>query len=101
MNGCHDIGSQGGFQKFTTLLRYPEFRAKQRLSGSRAEGDDHGWFNKSYLGLQPGATRGNFYGVGFLVNPTLPPRLPLEMFHHIRDVGQRAIDSGLLKSAIE
>src|SRR5207245_833898 len=101
MHRGHDGAHQLVLQDLAAHLRDLERLPQQRLRSRRAETDQHIGFQHRELSLEPWAAGGDLAGVGFLVEPQLPSRRPLEVLHDVRDVHQLAIDYGLLDGAID
>src|ERR1700730_10256787 len=83
------------------MLRDAKIPAERCLSRRCAQADNHLRPKCTDFGVKPWATRGNFRCVRFLMDAPLPSRLPLEMFHRIRNINFPAVDSGFDESGIE
>src|SRR5215813_14243495 len=80
----------------------PEALAEQRLRRGGAEADQDPGLDALQLGLQPGAAGLDLDLVRLAVNAALPrPALPLEVLHHVGDVGPTAVDSRRLQGLVE
>ncbi len=56
--------------------------------------------NDPQFRFQPGTARGDFARVRLLMNSTFAAGLPFEVFHRVRDVNLRPIDSSVFERAI-
>jgi len=100
MNRCQHPRCELRRQHFPALTRNAKPRAEERLGCGRAHGHDQLWLDDSQLCFQPGATCCNFARIRFLMNPAFPARLPLKMFHRVRDINLRSIDSSFFERLV-
>jgi len=101
VNGRHDDGSEVGLDRDTAVLADPELPSEQGLGGGSAEADEHLWLQQRELGVEPRAAGRDLRGVRLLVDPPFAAGLPLEVLDDIGDVGQLAVDPGLLQGLVE
>ena len=100
MNGRKHPWCELRGQHLASLPCDPESRAENGLCRSRTHCHDEVGLNDPQFRFHPGTTRGDFARVRLLVNPAFAARLPFEVFHHVRDINLRPIDSGVLERAI-
>ena len=77
-----------------------ESRAENGLRRSRTHYHDEVGLNDPQFRFQPGTAGSDFVRVRLLMNPAFAARLPLEVFHHVRDVNLRPINSSFLEGAV-
>jgi hypothetical protein len=70
------------------------------LGRCRTHCDDEVGLNDPQFRFQPRTARCDFARVRLLVNSAFPARLPFEVFHRVRDVNLRPIDSSFLKRPV-
>ena len=87
-------------QHLAPLPGNSESRAENGLRRCRTHCHDEGGLNDPQFRFQPGTARCNFARVRLLMNPAFPAGLPFEVFHSVRDVNLRSIDSGVFERAI-
>jgi len=96
-----DDGREVALHRLAALLRHAELAAEQRLRGCRAEADQHRRPHDGELRVEPRAAGRDLAPARLLVDAPLPPRRPLEVLDHVRHVGERAVDPGLLERLVE
>ena len=97
----HQLPSPGAFEKFAAVDGYAKITAHQRLRSCCAQAHDDIRLDYFDLRLEPRVACIDFSGARFLMNPTLSPLLPLEVFHCVGDVDFGSDDAGLFKRSIE
>src|SRR5215208_162710 len=94
-------GCELRLDRHPTLFRDAEVAPEQRLCSRRAEADHHARFDHAELRLEPRSARGDLRPVRLRVDPSLPPRGPLEVLDDVRHVRLRPIDACLVHRLIE
>ena len=87
-------------QYLAALARNAKSRAENRLCRRRTQGHHQFWLNDSQFRFQPGATGCSLAGIWLLMNPSFPARLPLKMFHRVRDIYLGPINPSFLQRLI-
>jgi hypothetical protein len=87
--GARRIDDQGRFDELTASLRHAKLFPQQNLSSGCAQADQHFRLYHRELGIRLG------------MNAAFAARLLFEMFDHVGDVSQAAIDSGLRERLIK
>ena len=101
MHGRQYVRGCGKRQEFTTLFRNPKGFSQERLCRGGAKAYDDLGMYQGHFGIEPLPASRYFNRVRLFVNPTLPSRLPLEVFNRVGHVSLLAIDSGLDECFIE
>src|SRR5882757_9512352 len=101
MNSGDDVFRERRFDELTTPLADAKFFSQQRLRGSRAEADQHFWFQNLQFCFQPRAARGNFPTIRLLVNTPLASWLPLEVLDGIRHIDFVTVDACFDESFVQ
>ena len=83
------------------LLRDAEVLPEERLRRRCAEAHDHLWTHCRDFGIEPRSASRDLNRVRFFVNAPLPSRLPLEVFHHIRDIDVASGNAGRRKRFVQ
>ena len=73
----------------------------QRLRRRGTKGDDDGWSDDRQFCFEPRPARGDFTGIGLLVEASFPLGLPFEMFNGIGHVNRRTLDACLSQREVE
>src|SRR6478736_3154979 len=87
-------------QHFSALACHAESRAENSLRRCRTHCHDQVGLNDPQFRFQPGTARCDFARVRLLMNPAFATRLPFEMFHRVRDVNLRPINSSFVERTI-
>src|SRR5687768_7516137 len=101
MNRRDDAGGEGARKDLTALLHQLELRTEHGLRGGGAEADDDGRVDGAQLRFEPRATRLDLGRARLLVDPPLPPRLPLEVFDGVGDIDLIARNTGIRERLVE
>src|SRR4051794_22156366 len=83
------------------MLREPEARSEQRLSGGRAERHQPPRADQLDLRVEPGHARVDLALARRLVDAALAALLEFEVLDHVGHVDLRARDAGFLERAVE
>src|SRR5580765_443091 len=100
MNGRKHPWCELRGQHLATLPADSECRAENGLRRSRTHCHDEVGLNDPQFRFQPRTARCDLARVRLLMNPAFATRLPFEVFHSVRDVNLRPIDSSVLERAI-
>jgi len=87
-------------QHLATLPGDSESRAENSLCRCRTHCHDEFGPNDPLFRFQPRTARCDFARFRLLMNPPFPAGLPFEVFHRVRDVNLRPINSSFLERAI-
>src|SRR5215203_6735 len=98
--GCHERRERR-LDELPSLHRHLEGISYQRLGRRRAETHDNPWMQQRNLSIEPRAARANLPGLRLRMDAALAPRLPFEVFHHVRDVNPFARNPRLPQSLLE
>src|ERR1700674_4693596 len=103
MHRRHYFRSQAGANPLSSLLRYAEIIAEERLSSGRAQAYENPRLHQANLRIEPGTARLDFGGARFFVNSPLAPFIgrPLEVLHNICDIYFGAVDPCQSQSLIQ
>ena len=101
MDSGHHMRREFGRDQDSAALCHAELLPEQSLSGGRPKTHQRFWFDQPNFGIEPWLAGGDFGGVRFGVNPPLAARLPFEVLDRVRYVRERAVNTSLLKSAVQ
>ena len=87
-------------QDFATLTGDSESGAENGLCRCRTHCHDQVGPDDPQFRFQPGTARCDLSRIWFFMNPPFATRFPLKMFHRVRDVNLRSIDSSFFKRLI-
>src|SRR4029450_13332737 len=94
MDGGYAQGGERGVRNLAAVLGDLEVPAEERLGGGRPQQDQDLRVHHADLRVEPGPACADVAEVGLAVDPALPPSLPVEVLHHIREVDVLAWDAG-------
>ncbi len=89
-----------GRQHLAAFARDSKRRTENRLRCRRTHSYNQLWLDQPQLRFHPRAAGCDLARVWFLMNPAFPARLPLKMFHCVRDINLRSINSGFFERLI-
>lgn len=95
------IGREAAGDELAALKGDFEVTPQQGLGRSGAQAYEDLGLEQAKLFFQPGDAGGDLPSIGFLVQPTLSPGLPLEVLDHVCDVGVMAVDAGGLQGIVQ
>jgi hypothetical protein len=95
------VRRQVGLDGDATLLRHAKLPAEERLGGGRSKGDEYFRLEDGKLGVEPGTASRCLGSIRLLMDAALAAPDPLEVLHRVRDVRERAVDTGCFESLVE
>src|ERR1700704_4483633 len=101
MNRRYNSRNELRRQNFSALVRDAERRSKDRLRRGRAKTNQHFRLHQTQFRFEPWSAGCNLARVWFLMNATLAPWLPFEMFDCVGHVHFDSRNASFLQRAIE